>query len=83
MRKTLPRDFKFLYKDLEYSPDYDPNFEFGKKQIGSPGPRFETHSPRKPMHFTSTCTNENFFDSAKKETIKYFKYQIQIFQRLD
>jgi len=41
MTKTLPRDNKFLFKSLEYSPDYEPNFEFGKKTLGSPGAKFE------------------------------------------
>lgn len=75
MNKTLGRDYKFLFKDQEYAPDYEPKFEFGRRRLGSVGAPFETHSPRKPMHFISTCTNENFYDTSKSETFKYFSPQ--------
>ena len=54
-----------FYKNLEYSPDYQPNFEFGRKQLGSCGSKFEKVSPRKPFHYTSDSTNENFLDTEK------------------
>jgi len=71
MRKTLPRDTKFLFKDLEFSPDYDVNFEVARKRLGSCGAPFERNSPRKPMHYVSSCTNENFYDASKKESLNY------------
>ena len=51
-----------LFKSLEYAPDYEPNFEFGKKTIGSCGPKFEKLSHRKPLGKRSTSLNESFLD---------------------
>lgn len=79
MSKQKGRDFKFLYKNDDYSPDYQPNFEFGKKQLGSPGPKFEKMSPRKPLAFVSASINEDFFDTGRFETLKYRRPKTAVF----
>ena len=63
--KSKGRASNNFYRDLEYSPDYAPNFEFGRKQLGSCGPRFEKLSPRKAFHHVSESNNENFLDADK------------------
>ncbi len=50
MNKSLARNFNDFFKNLEYSPDYEPNFEFGKKKLTLTGPKFDLMSPRKPYH---------------------------------
>jgi len=81
MRKTLGRDYKFLFKDIEHSPDYNPKYDVGKKRLGSCGAPFDKSSPRKPMHYTSNCTNEGFFDASKQEDLKYFKPMETTFEK--
>ena len=51
-----------LYKDPEYAPDYAPNYEFGKKGLGSCGPKFEKVSNRKPMIISSVSLYDAFID---------------------
>jgi len=79
MTKTMGRDYKFLYRNTEYSPDYQPNFEFGRKQLGSPGPKFEKTSSRKAVNFVSASINEDFFDMEKVETLKYRRPKTAVF----
>ena len=55
----------YLYRSLEYSPDYEPNYEFGKKKVSSPGPKFERLSSRKPVYRISASTNDNYLDVDK------------------
>jgi len=79
MSKSKGRDYKFLYRNTEYSPDYQPNFEFGKRQLGSPGPRFEKMGSRKPTNFVSASINEDFFDTSKTENLKYRRPKTAVF----
>ena len=69
MKKSRGRDTQLLYKSLEFAPDYDPNFEVGKKRLGTSGPKFEFHSPRKDIVHLSYSSSENFFDPAKSEKL--------------
>ena len=50
MKKSPARDFSDFFKSLEYSPDYEPNYEFGKKKLTLTGPKFDLASPRKPYY---------------------------------
>ena len=50
MKKAPARNFSDFFKNLEYSPDYAPNFDFGKKKLTSTGPKFDLMSPRKPYY---------------------------------
>jgi len=79
MSKTRGRDYKFLYKNTEYAPDYQPNPEVGRRQLGSPGPKFEKVSARKPVHYVSPSINEDFFDRAHIETLKYKRPKTAVF----
>lgn len=63
--KSRGRTANSFYKNLEYSPDYAPDFEFGKKRLGSCGVKFERMSGRKAFHFVSDSKNENFLDTDK------------------
>lgn len=74
MKKTLPRDDKLMFKSLEYSPDYAPNFEIGKKRLGSCGAPFEKGTPRKAMIHVSPCSNEIYVDPSKNESLKFSRY---------
>ena len=69
MKKSRGRDTQLLYKNLEFAPDYDPNFEYGKKRLGSSGPKFELNSPRKDMIHISYSSSDNFFDPTKSERL--------------
>lgn len=68
MKKSRGRDNQF-FKTLEFAPDYEPNFEVGKKKIGSPGPKFEFNSPRKDVVHYSYCSSDNFFTPDKSEKL--------------
>ena len=59
MNKNLPRDSKFC-KTLEYAPDYDPKFEFGKKQLLSCGAPFDTMTSRNSQVKPYVSTNEDY-----------------------
>jgi len=37
-----------MYIKKEFNPDYDPNFEIGRKTLGSSGPLFNLRLGRKP-----------------------------------
>jgi hypothetical protein len=57
--KSLGRDRSALYLNKQYSPDYAPNFEFGRKGLGSCGPMFNKVSQRKPMlNLTMTISDQ-------------------------
>ena len=53
-RKTIgfeiskkPKKVKTMYKNLEYAPNYHPDHEVTKKQLGSCGSKFELYNGRK------------------------------------
>ena len=50
------------YKPKENQPDYNPNNEFGKKQLGTSGPLHETRPKRKPFDIPSNTNNEDRYD---------------------
>lgn len=67
MKKTASRNFADFFKSLEYSPDYEPNYDFGKKKLTLTGPRFNLMSPRKAYH-RDMSENDPYmvFDSLTK-----------------
>jgi len=71
LTKSLGRDHKPMYKEAPYSPDYTPNFEYGRKGLGSCGPKFNKVSARKAVEYKSPSINQSFFDTSKSETFKY------------
>lgn len=74
--KSRGREKNTFYRNLEYSPDYEPNFEFGRKQLGSCGTKFEKISPRKPFHYVSPSHNDEFLDADqvyKNEKSAFFE----------
>ena len=69
MKKSRARNFNDFFKSLEYSPDYEPNFDFGKKKVTSTGPKFDLMSPRKPYYRIAAPTeNTTSFDLMFKST---------------
>ena len=50
-----------MYKDQEYAPNYNPDHEYVKKQLGSCGSKFETYKGRQPLYRISTAASEKFF----------------------
>lgn len=74
--KGRGRDASTFYRNLEYSPDYAPNFEFGRKQLGSCGSKFDKVSPRRPVHYVSASNNQDFLDTEavyKNEKSQFFE----------
>ncbi|CAD8147606.1 unnamed protein product [Paramecium pentaurelia] len=49
LEKQLSRDQMIIYKKKQFAPDYHPNFEFGKKQLGSCGAPFDKLEQRKDI----------------------------------
>ncbi|CAD8114705.1 unnamed protein product [Paramecium sonneborni] len=49
LEKQLSRDQMIIYKKKQFAPDYQPNFEFGKKQLGSCGAPFDKLEQRKDI----------------------------------
>ncbi|CAD8101144.1 unnamed protein product [Paramecium primaurelia] len=49
LEKQLSRDQMLIYKKKEFAPDYKPNFEFGKKKLGSCGAPFYKLEQRKDI----------------------------------
>ncbi|CAD8172101.1 unnamed protein product [Paramecium octaurelia] len=49
LQKQLSRDQMIIYKKKQFAPDYHPNFEFGKKQLGSCGAPFDKLEMRKDI----------------------------------
>jgi hypothetical protein len=60
MMKQKGRNDIFLTgKDL---PDYDPNYEIGKRKIGQTVTKFHTVTARKPVERPMSTYNEKFYD---------------------
>jgi hypothetical protein len=57
-----------MYKNLEYAPNYNPDHEAVRKQLGSCGSKFETYKSRVPIYRASTAASEKFFfhDDVRK-----------------
>jgi len=70
MKKSRGRDKQLLYKNLEFAPDYSPNFEVGKRSLGSCVPKFDMYSPRKDVAHVSYSSSDNFFDPNEKLVTK-------------
>jgi len=56
-----PKKVKTMYKNMEYAPDYQPNHEIVKKQLGSCGTKFENLKSRKPIYRVSSAASDKFF----------------------
>jgi len=54
-------------------PDYDPNYEIGKRGLGSSGLHFFKQLSRKPIEHKSYCMNDEFFDIDASVTLKFQK----------
>jgi len=80
MNKSRGREQNVMYKTMEYSPDYKPNFEFGKKTLGNSGPVFEKRSSRKPVVFKSISINEEYFDPSLSEQYKFSRPRTSLFE---
>ncbi|KAL4504067.1 hypothetical protein ABPG72_022697 [Tetrahymena utriculariae] len=68
MRKTIGREDNKIYENKEFAPDYHPNYEFGKKGLGTSGPLFHKIPSRKPFHKAALTHNENFYDFDNYKT---------------
>ncbi|CAD8209409.1 unnamed protein product [Paramecium pentaurelia] len=63
LEKQLSRDQMLIYKKKEFAPDYKPNFEYGKKQLGSCGAPFYKLEQRKDiMTKIPPYTFESYFE---------------------
>ena len=71
MRRTTGRDSRSSIHDKSGIPDYDPNYEFVKKQLGSSGPSFNKRTARKSLANISCCTNDSFFNVNQSIVFKY------------
>ena len=56
-----PKKVKTMYKNLDYAPNYNPDHEYVRKQLGSCGSKFETYKGRQPIHRIATAASEKFF----------------------
>jgi hypothetical protein len=74
MEKILSRDQMLIYKKKNYAPDYQPNFEFGRRYhrtsflrgLGSCGASFDKLEKRKDIFFKKLpYTNETYFEFDK------------------
>jgi len=81
LRKSMGRSKQLLYKNLEYAPDYTPNYEVGRKQLGSCGPEFQKNCPRKTQIYSSYYKNEDFFDPLTSCTLRYPRTKNIVFER--
>jgi len=52
---------KTMYKNMEYAPDYQPNHEIVKRQLGSCGTQFQNIKGRQPIYRISSAASEKFF----------------------
>jgi len=62
-------------------PDYVPNHEFGKRQLGSSGPAFHKVTGRKNPAYVSYSTNEDWFNTDRSLNLKYQKTKTTDFSR--
>jgi len=77
MRKTSGRE---AWQPAERPlPDYNPNFEVGKRQGGSCGPPFNKTMSRKGFEYKSYCANQEFFNLNKSLVLKFKKSKIMDF----
>ncbi|CAD8122361.1 unnamed protein product [Paramecium sonneborni] len=74
LEKQLSRDQMLIYKKKEFAPDYKPNFEFGKKQLGSCGAPFYKLEQRKdiltkipPYNFESYFEYDEYSKQPKSQ----------------
>ena len=71
MRRTVGRE---AWQPAERPlPDYNPNYEVGRKKGGSCGPPFDKIPPRRGAEHKSYCKNEEFFDLNKSLVLKFRK----------
>lgn len=68
MSKTMGREDNKMYENKEFAPDYQPNYEFGRKGLGSCGPPLHKTPSRRPNHRPALTQNENFFDYDSYKT---------------
>ncbi|CAD8210745.1 unnamed protein product [Paramecium pentaurelia] len=63
MNKSMSREQMTVYKRKHYAPDYEPNFEFGRRKLGSAGPKFDSKKGRDDiMTKKSDYTFEEYFE---------------------
>ncbi|CAD8066334.1 unnamed protein product [Paramecium primaurelia] len=61
--KQLSREQMIIYKKKQFAPDYHPNFEYGRKQLGSCGAAFDKLEKRKDiMTKIPPYNNEAYFE---------------------
>ncbi len=60
--KFTSRDRYKMWKDLDFAPDYNPNPDFVKKPIAKPGPKFESQTPRLPLHIGSHSISDLYYE---------------------
>jgi hypothetical protein len=62
-------------------PDYAPNHEFGKRQLGSSGPAFNKLTGRTDPAYVSYSINEDWFNTDRSLLLKYNKTRTTEFSR--
>ncbi|EGR27995.1 hypothetical protein IMG5_185190 [Ichthyophthirius multifiliis] len=62
IKASLGREDNKIYENKEFAPDYNPNYEFGKKTLGSCGPSFHKIPARKTFEKKTITYNENFYN---------------------
>ena len=81
-RKILVPDFNFypgrnergmMIKNVEYAPDYKPNYEYGKKSLGSCGIKFAKMSSRKPLNLGHVSLNDDWLDPETFNKVHPFR----------
>lgn len=74
MKKGRPDSRSTMFTGGEDQPDYQPNYEYGKKRTWCGVPIFELTTGRKPAEKESITPNEQFFDyeGYKKSNSSHF-----------
>lgn len=62
-----------MIKSVEYAPDYKPNYEYGKRGLGSVGMKFEKMSSRKPLISGKITLNDDWLDPDAFNKVNPFR----------
>lgn len=71
-----------MIKNVEYAPDYKPNYEYGKKNLGSCGIKFAKMSSRKPLNLGHASLNDDWLDPETFNKVHPFRVKSPKFEKL-
>jgi len=79
--KKLPRRDEARHRNDRALPDYVPNHEFGKRQLGNSGPSFNRRTGRKDPRYTSYSINDDWFNLDRGLQLKFERLKTIDFTR--